>query len=179
MEDRSSAGANVVLTGFMGTGKSTVGRLLAERLGYEFVDTDAVIESRHGPIPLIFAEQGEERFRRLERDLADELAAQRGLVVATGGRMMLDAVNARTLAATGTVICLTATVETLVSRLTPELATRPLLADRDPHERIAALLVERAEGYARFPAVATDGRSPGEIADEIIGLVGDDTGSHG
>ncbi len=59
--------ANVVLTGFMGTGKTTVGRLLADRLGFEFVDTDQLIEQRHGPIPLIFREHGEGEFRRLER----------------------------------------------------------------------------------------------------------------
>ena len=65
---------NVVLTGFMGTGKTTVGRLLAEDLGYEFVDTDELIERRHGPIAEIFASRGEEAFRQIERDVAAELA---------------------------------------------------------------------------------------------------------
>ncbi len=84
---------NVVLTGFMATGKTTVGRLLAERLGYEFVDTDQLIEQRHGPIPAIFRESGEGEFRRLERSVADELAARRQLVISTGGRLLLDAVE--------------------------------------------------------------------------------------
>ena len=165
-------GRNIVLTGFMGTGKTTVGRLLADRLGHEFVDTDALIESRHGPIPAIFGEHGEGWFRRLERDLAAELSERRGLVIATGGRMMVEAGNADALGSTGTVVCLTATVATLVERLTPELSSRPMLAGHDPAARIAALLAERAPAYARFTPVATDGRSPSEIADEILAVVG-------
>jgi shikimate kinase len=85
---------NVVLTGFMGTGKTTVGRLLAERLGYGFVDTDALIVARHGPIAEIFAGRGEGEFRRLEAEVAAELADRTGLVIATGGRMLLDHGNA-------------------------------------------------------------------------------------
>ncbi|MCY4663604.1 MAG: hypothetical protein OXC00_02945, partial [Acidimicrobiaceae bacterium] len=76
---------NVVLTGFMGTGKTTVGRILAEHLGFDFVDTDAVIESRAGPIPEIFERAGEPGFRELERSVARELAGRTGLVIATGG----------------------------------------------------------------------------------------------
>ena len=79
---------NVVLTGFMGTGKSTVGRLLAERLGYEFVDTDQLIVERYGPIPEIFATDGEAAFRAYEREVAGELAERQGLVIATGGRAL-------------------------------------------------------------------------------------------
>ena len=75
---------NVVLTGFMGTGKTTVGRLLADELGYEFVDTDELIEQRHGSIVDIFATRGEEAFRRLEREVAAELARRSGLVISTG-----------------------------------------------------------------------------------------------
>ena len=92
---------NVVLTGFMGTGKTTVGRLLADELGYEFVDTDELIEQRHGSIADLFATRGEEAFRELERDVAAELARRSGLVVSTGGRMMLDPANVRALSASG------------------------------------------------------------------------------
>lgn len=180
MDDRWSLDrGNIVLAGFMGTGKSTVGRLLAERLGFDFVDTDEMIESRHGSIPAIFAEQGEGRFRELERELAQELSARHGLVIATGGRMMVDAVNAHVLGSTGAVICLTATVDTLVARLTPQLASRPMLAGHEPRERVTQLLAERAPAYARFTPVVTDGRSPGAIADEIIALLGRDNGAHG
>ena len=163
--------ANIVLTGFMGTGKSTVGRLVAERLGRRFVDTDALIESRHGPIPRIFAEHGEAHFRQLERDVAAELAARSGLVVATGGRTMLDPVNEASLGTSGTVVCLAASVAQLVIRLRDEAEHRPLLQGDDPAGRVAALLAEREEAYGRFPQVATDGRTPAEVADAVVSLV--------
>ena len=165
---------NVVLTGFMGTGKSTVGRLLADLLGYRFVDTDAVIVERHGPIPEIFATSGEATFRRYEREVAAELAAETGLVIATGGRLLLDPANAAALGATGDAFCLTAELDTILARVTAEgLADeRPLLAGPDVEARIEALLADRAEGYAAFEQVATDGRAPAEIAAELAERVG-------
>jgi shikimate kinase len=162
---------NLVLTGFMGTGKTTVGRLLAERLRRPFVDTDAMIEERHGPIPAIFAEHGEDRFRALEREVAAELAGRDGLVVATGGRLLLDPENVATLGSTGTVVCLTASVDALVDRLRHEAEHRPLLRGGDPHQRITTLLDERRPGYARFPQVDTDGRSADEVADAVLDLL--------
>lgn len=161
---------NVVLTGFMGTGKSTVGRLLADRTGRTFVDTDAVIEERHGPIPEIFAEHGEAAFRRFEREVAAELAAREGLVIATGGRLLLDPENEAALTGTGRVFCLVASVDTILSRVAPDGSApgRPLLAGADARERIAALLAGRAAGYARFEQVDTDGRSPAEVTDELL-----------
>lgn len=161
---------NVVLTGFMGTGKTTVGRLVADALDYEFVDTDAVIAERHGPIPTIFAEHGEGRFRQLEREVAEELAAARRSVIATGGRLLLDAVNARVLEATGAVFCLTAPVEVVLSRIDADGAgaTRPMLAGHDGRERVAALYEERRAGYARFEQVDTAGRTPSEVAADIV-----------
>ena len=163
---------NIVLTGFMATGKTTVGRLLADRLGYEFVDTDDVIVGRHGPIPLIFAEHGEGEFRRLEREVAAELADRDGLVISTGGRMMVDPVNAEVLSATGDVVCLTASVDTIVDRATADGdEQRPMLAGHDPRERIVELLAERADAYARFPQIATDQQTPAEIASAILDTV--------
>lgn len=160
---------NVVLTGFMGTGKSTVGRLLAALTGRAFVDTDAIIEERHGPIPEIFAVRGEEVFRQLEREVAAELADLDGLVIGTGGRLLLDPVNADVLTRTGRVFCLTASVDAILQRVAPDgrAAGRPLLAGSDARERITALLAERAEGYGRFEQVPTDDRSPREVADDI------------
>lgn len=159
---------NVVLTGFMGTGKSTVGRLLAEQLGYEFVDTDAIITERHGPIPQIFATDGEAAFRGYERAVAAELADRESLVIATGGRLLLDPRNAEVLGATGTVICLTATLDTILARVTGDgVDERPLLAGDDVEQQIAALLDERAEGYAQFIQVATDGRAPEDVVAEL------------
>ncbi len=160
---------NIVLTGFMGTGKTTVGRLLADRLGYEFVDTDDVIEDRHGPIPQIFLEYGEDEFRRQERAVAAELAARGGLVISTGGRMMVDPANAEVLGATGDVCCLTASIDTLVDRLVAVGAeTRPMLAGHDLRARLQELLEERAPAYARFTQVATEGRDPEQVVDAVL-----------
>ena len=166
--------ANLILTGFMGTGKTTVGRLVAERLGFAFVDTDAIIEERHGPIASIFAERGEAAFREIERGLAQELAARSGLVISTGGRFMLDEANAEVLGGTGTVCCLVAEPEEIHRRVSADRSPteRPLLTGPDPRARIVELLAERAPLYARFPQVATDGRTPSEIADEVVAQMG-------
>jgi shikimate kinase len=166
---------NIVLTGFMGTGKTTVGRLLAQRLDREFVDTDRLIEQRHGPIVEIFAAHGEQRFRAIESEVAAELATRSGLVVSTGGRMLVDEGNADLLESTGDVVALTADIETIVRRVGGEraAATRPMLSGGDVRARIAELLAERAAAYGRFPQVATDDRTPEEIADEIEALVDD------
>jgi shikimate kinase len=163
--------ANVVLTGFMGTGKTTVGRLLADRLGYEFVDTDTVIEERHGSIPQIFAAHGEPRFRRYEREVAAELAARDGLVISTGGRLMLDPVNVKALGAGAHVFCLTASLDTILARVTAAGVAdeRPLLAGPDVEERIARLLEARAGAYAEFAQIATDLRTPEAVAEELAG----------
>ena len=161
---------NVVLTGFMGTGKSTVGRLLAARTGRTFVDTDHVIEGRHGPIPAIFAEHGEAAFRRMEHEVAAELAVRDGLVIATGGRLLLDPANAEVLQRTGRAFCLTASVDTILRRVAPggHAPGRPMLAGPDARARVVALLAERADGYGAFEQVATDGRSPDEVVDDLV-----------
>lgn len=165
---------NIILTGFMATGKSTVGRLLAQRLDRRFVDTDAVIEADHGPIPDIFAQHGEEAFRRLERDVAADLAERRGLVIATGGRLLLDAENARLLMATGRAFCLTATPAEIVDRVKAQQASdgveRPML-DGNPDQNVRALLDERRDGYGRFPQVSTSNRSLDNIVDELMLLI--------
>ena len=158
----------IVLTGFMGTGKSTVGRLLAERLDVPFVDTDELIETEYGPIPGIFAARGEEGFREIERQVARDLAGGEGLVVATGGRFMLDPANRDALADRARVFCLTADAEEILRRVLDHDTERPLLAGTDPAGRIAGLLEERAEGYAAFEQVPTTDRAPEEIVDDII-----------
>ena len=160
---------NVVLTGFMGTGKTTVGKLVAERLGRGFVDTDDIIEERHGPIPQIFERLGEEAFRDMERQVAASLGTTTGMVIATGGRLMLDETAAAALSAKGRVFCLAADVDTLLERLVSEAEQRPLLADADVGQRIRALLESRQAGYGRFEQVATSGRSPDDVADDIVG----------
>lgn len=160
--------ANIVLTGFMGTGKTTAGRLLAQRLGREFVDTDELIESRHGPIPEIFEREGETGFRRIEREVAAELGKRAGLVIATGGGMLVDPDTAAALG--GRVFCLTAPIQEIMERVLAEQDTviRPLLGGDDPAGRAAALLESRAEAYARFELVETGGRTPDEVVAAIL-----------
>ncbi len=160
---------NVVLTGFMGTGKSTVGRLLAARLGYDFVDTDELIVARDGrSIATIFAEEGQAAFRQWEAVIAQELAGQAGLVIATGGRLMLDEANAAALGRRAYVFCLTAVPETIVARLADDGGKRPLLNVLDPAQAIKELLEERREGYGRFRQMATDNKTPEQIVEEIV-----------
>jgi shikimate kinase len=169
-------GHNVVLTGFMGTGKTTVGRLLAADLGFEFVDTDALIEQRHGPIPEIFAAEGEEAFRKIERAVAAELANRSGLVISTGGRMMLDPDNVRKLSANGRVFCLVATPEEVYDRVTRGRSgiERPLLQVPDPRQRIVELMSERDPEYRRFPQLVTDARTPRAVARDLQAVASSD-----
>ncbi|MCS7040296.1 MAG: AAA family ATPase, partial [Caldilineales bacterium] len=109
---------NLVLTGFMGTGKTAVGRAVAARLGRPFVDMDEWIARRAGmSIAEIFARQGEGAFRAMEAELVRELAGQRGLVIATGGGALVDPTNRETFCRTGLVICLTASVEAILARV--------------------------------------------------------------
>lgn len=162
----------MVLTGFMGTGKSTVGRLVAAELGYEWVDTDAIIESRYGPIKQIFSSDGEEAFRDLERSLAAELAMRHGLVISTGGRMMLDEDTAAVLGAGARIFCLTAGVDEVLRRVVDQDGpARPLLGEGHPADRIAALMAEREAAYQSFEQVATDGKSTEEVAADIAARV--------
>lgn len=163
---------NIILTGFMGTGKTTVGKLLAAELGYEFIDTDKVIETRCGrSITEIFRESGEDTFRSMEADLVRELAEQEGLVIATGGRLMLDPVNAAALSRKGLVFCLAATPKEILSRVMKKKRSRPLLNVPEPGERIIELLAQRADGYRRFYQVMTDDKTPREITKELINLI--------
>ncbi|MFN3218274.1 MAG: shikimate kinase [Acidimicrobiales bacterium] len=172
---------NVVLVGFMATGKSSVGRVLAARLGRPFVDTDAEIEARHGPIPAIFDAHGESGFRACEREVAADVAARRGLVVSTGGGMVLDPVNVATLAATGRIFCLTAEPDEILRRVLadPGAVERPLLRSDDPAARVRDLLEERASAYGAFVQIPTDGRRPDEIADVIVGHLAASTAATG
>lgn len=159
----------VVLTGFMATGKSTVGRLLAARLGYELIDTDRVIEADHGAIHEIFRTHGEQHFRRLERDLAVDLAGRDRIVVATGGGMMVDPVNAAQLGKGARVFWLAAEPATIARRVAADRSVeRPLLAAGDAESVIRRLLAERTEAYARFERVDTDDLAPEQVVEAIL-----------
>jgi shikimate kinase len=169
-----TASTNVVLTGFMGTGKSTVGRMLAKRLGYEFVDTDGLIESRQArSVARIFEESGEASFRAMEKEVAAELSARERLVISTGGRMLLDPDNLRALSGNGRVFCLVAGADEIVRRLTRSHASskRPLLAAApDPERTIRDLLQQRAEAYRQFEQIDTTGKSPAQISRQLLEL---------
>ena len=159
----------IVLTGFMGTGKSTVGQIVAERLGWPFVDTDAWIERDTGqPIPQIFAQHGEAAFRRMERNACARAAQLERHVVATGGGSLLGAETRAAFLACGLVVCLRADLDTILRRLGSG-ADRPLFGgDR---ARLGDLLAARAPLYDSLPhQVETTGRSPEAVAEEIVRL---------
>lgn len=164
---------NIILTGFMGTGKTTVGKILAARLEREFVDTDSLIEQRQGrTIPQIFSELGEPAFRRLEAELAQELGQRQGLVISTGGRFMLDPDNVKALSRSGRVFCLVATPQEILARISRDTGhCRPLLEVADPGKQIVDLLEERKRGYQQFVEIKTSGKSPDQISDELLALM--------
>jgi shikimate kinase len=166
----SNKKTKIILTGFMGTGKTTVGKLLADRLNYRFIDTDALIESRYDrSIAEIFKELGEEAFREMERDLVKEVAELDSIVISTGGRLMLDPENVEILGRNCRVFCLVATPDEILTRLMgDESHERPLLSVPNPKERIVELLRERNEGYLRFPQIVTDGKKPADIASDLM-----------
>jgi shikimate kinase len=145
---------NIILVGFMGTGKTVVGRRLAQRLGWRFIDVDAEIEARSGiPIAEIFAQKGEVHFRELERTVIRSLIHQERQVIATGGGAYVAAENRDLLNARGWVVCLTARPEVIYDRVKHRLAKRPLLAAaEDPLERIRRLCAERESAYAQAHA---------------------------
>ncbi|MBI5248926.1 MAG: 3-dehydroquinate synthase [Desulfomonile tiedjei] len=142
---------NIIITGFMGTGKTVVGKDLALLLGREFVDTDDLIEQRVGiPIATIFADMGEPRFRELENEVCRELARTRNLVVSTGGGMLLNTENRKLLTSSGIVIRLKCSPEKILGRV-GKAGDRPLLNCADPAERIDALLIKREPAYSSLP----------------------------
>jgi len=163
---------NIILVGFMGTGKTTLGRALADQLKRDFIDMDVELEARAGkPIPLIFAEDGEPVFRRMERDLAVELSRRSNLVIAAGGGIVLNPDNIRDFSATGHVICLTATPDEILRRVSGS-KQRPLLEQGEKAERIRNLLQQRQPLYDAIPIQAdTTGKSIDEIIARIHELI--------
>ncbi|MCU0769820.1 MAG: shikimate kinase [Burkholderiaceae bacterium] len=145
MQPRTS----IVLIGMMGAGKSTIGRLLAETIGFEFIDADRELEARSGvSIPTIFEIEGEEGFRRRETVLLDELSQRPRIVLATGGGAVLEGQTRQRLRERALVIYLRATADE-VHRRTRRDKSRPLLQADNPRERIEQLLAEREPLYAQ------------------------------
>lgn len=170
------------LTGFMGSGKSAVGPIVAQRLGWRFIDSDSEIVHRAGgPIAELFTAHGEAHFRRLEREVIAELAGDprrcpqcRGMrpaVIATGGGVLVDESNCAALKSAGVVVCLTARPEVLAQRVTRSRTRRPKLTEggKPVLERIRELMAERASSYARADVtVDTSDLSPDQAADQVI-----------
>lgn len=163
---------NVILCGFMGTGKSSVGRRLAELTGYGFLDMDAVIESEERmSIPDIFATRGEPAFRALESGLVDRICRMVRQVVATGGGTVANPENLAKLKRCGTVVALTADIETIFARVGSGEG-RPMLKQGDTEERIRTLLQKRAEAYAQADlTIDTSQRTIEEVARRIMTLL--------
>lgn len=170
---------NLILTGFMGTGKSSVGRLLAQLWHRPFLDTDKEIERRTGrKIKRIFAEDGEAAFRELERRCVDEWLPKSGAVIATGGGILTSPGMCEKLRALGVVVTLFASPETIYSRTRG--GGRPLLKSEDPAARIRELLAVRERDYRRAGVgVLTDGRTMPEVANGILRIYRRETKARG
>jgi len=165
----TSSKPNIYLVGFMGTGKSTIGRQLAERLDYQFLDSDAEIERISGmTIPDLFKEQGESVFRKMEKEFVDSGHPAEGCVVSCGGGLIFQEGFKELLQEKGIVISLFASAETIYKR-TRTNANRPLLAVEDPMAEIQALLEKRLPVYQAVGiGVLTDDRTLNEIVEHII-----------
>jgi shikimate kinase len=168
----------ISLIGYRATGKTTLARLLAQRLGWPWIDADAEIEHRAGKsIARIFAEDGEPAFRDLEAQVVAELCRRRELVLAAGGGAPLRAENRRAMRAAGTVVWLTASPETILERMSADAATasrRPALTGHDPLAEIVELLGRREPLYREAAQVVIDtqGKSPQQLVGEILAALG-------
>lgn len=169
----------IILVGPPGSGKTSAGRILAQRLCWSFNDTDELIESKAGmKVSTLFAKQGEEQFRKMETGVLETLARERPFdaVIATGGGIIVTKGNYELMSQIGSVVCLMGAVDTLVARLSGD-SSRPLLVTNSTEEdqqtvltgKLTNLLLTRACSYAQVPCtVDTDGLSPEEVADVVM-----------
>ena len=162
-------GKNNVVIGFMGTGKTTIGQQVAAKLGYEFIDTDNLIEAQEGiGIPEIFRRYGEPYFRQLESKVAQQLAEVHHKVISTGGGFPLNPDNLIGFRPDSLIVLLTAEPEVIFRRVQGQTG-RPLLHDPDPLRRIKELLAERAVFYQKADVFLDTGcYSPEEVSRKVI-----------
>ena len=163
--------ARVFLIGFMGVGKTTLGRRIAEQLGYSFIDLDQAIEDRTGrSVTQIFEEEGEVRFRTLEARELDHVVTRKDVIVATGGGTPALPLAMQKMSEAGNIVWLKASVDTVIER-TAQTSSRPLIANLSQTEtrlRIEKLLDSRKPFYSQADfAVDTDGQDPGCLVDTI------------
>ena len=164
---------NIFIVGPMGSGKTTVGKIVANELFLEFFDTDATIESKTGvTIDWIFDIEGEEGFRKRETLVLKELVSSNSIVLATGGGIVIEAENRELLASRGTVFYLHTPLETQISR-TAKDKDRPLLKDQDPAKVLADLQESRQVFYQEVSdhIINTENKSGSDVANEIVKLV--------
>lgn len=160
---------NIVLTGFMGTGKTAVGKKLSRILNMELVDVDTEIEkSQKMTINEIFKNFGEPRFREIETEMIKKLSGKKNIIISTGGGAVLKQENVDILREKGVIVCLMATPETILKR-TSHNSDRPLLQVEDPYGKIKELLNFRKPFYEKADImIETEGKTPIQIAEEII-----------
>lgn len=161
--------ANIYLVGFMGTGKSAVGKQLADKKGWQFIDLDTLIEMKQRmTIADIFAKAGEAHFRRIEKKILSEVAGENNFVFACGGGIVLDKDNIRVMKSTGKMVTLEATADIILKR-TRGTTHRPLLNVKDPRQRIDTLLKFRAPFYSQADyTVNTSKLTINQVTDKIL-----------
>jgi len=163
---------NIVLTGFMGTGKTAVGRELSAMLGMKLIDIDAEIEhSQKMTINDIFKSYGESRFREIESELIKRFSEENNLIISTGGGAVLKKMNMDNLRRNGTIFCLNASPQAVLER-TKSTEDRPLLKVADPLAKIRELFDFRRPFYEKAGTmIETEGKTPMQIAEEIVEIM--------
>ena len=163
---------NIILIGFMGTGKSVVGKLLAKKLNRDFLESDDMIEAKENTtIKDIFEKKSEPYFRSIEKEAIKEAAKRENVVISAGGGAIIDEDNFNNLKNSGIIICLKASPETILNR-TKDLKTRPLLNVPDPKKRIEDLLAKRESYYNKADYIVdTDNLSVDDVVLKIITFV--------
>ena len=163
---------NIVLTGFMGTGKTTIGKELSKILNMRLVDIDAEIEkARKMKINDIFRIYGEPYFRDIETDMIEKLSREKNIIISTGGGAVLRDENMEILKENGIVFCLNASAETILER-TSISEDRPLLKVENPGEKISEMLSFRRPFYEKAGVmIETDGKTPLEVVEEIMEII--------
>ena len=162
---------NIALIGYMGTGKTAVGRALAERQGKEFIEMDSLIEQKAGKsIPDIFSQDGEIAFRELEIAVAREVASRNDVVIACGGGLVLNQINVDRLRENAVMVCLTAGPDVILQRVSGEAGQRPLLEVENPERTIAEMLSFRQPFYQRAADITIDTSKldVGSVAGQIM-----------
>jgi len=167
--------SNIALIGFMGTGKTAVGKMLAEKLNKQFMELDALIEQRTGKtIPEIFQQYGEIAFRELEIEATRDAAERESTVIACGGGVVLNQINIDRLRRKSVIVYLTASPSVILERTSADTDERPLLVAEDKAARVAGLLKFRQPFYERAAdiTVETSRLDVGEVVGKIIKKLG-------